>query len=168
MESMTADADQQPSERAGARDSVPTVYRLLLLEIERRRRVLGISMERLSEVAGIADRAFSKYLHPDAGNGRIARWETLQVICDFLFADGLDVQLKPHRGGVLTAIYYKHQIEHIGANYNRKSQRDLMRQLSQKAAVARAKIPAAKGSAIAKKAAKARWRKPRVVELTGP
>jgi hypothetical protein len=60
----------------------------------------------------------------------------------------------------------KYQLKHLVANFDRKSQRDLMRELGAKSAIARvAKIPPAKRSAIARRAARMRWRKPRLHEL---
>jgi hypothetical protein len=68
---------------------------------------------------------------------------------------------------MLNALSMRHQIAHIAANHDRLAQRDLMRELGRRSAIARRdKIPERKRSAIARKAARARWRKPRVVEIT--
>src|SRR6266496_1729811 len=45
---------------------VESFYYQLLLEIERRRQALGVSMERLSEMAGLPDRSYSKMLYPES------------------------------------------------------------------------------------------------------
>jgi transcriptional regulator with XRE-family HTH domain len=145
--------------------AAPPIYRLFMLEVERRRRQLNVSMERLSEIAGVADRAYSKYLHSGSAHGRTARWETIQIIADALWPDGLDIEIKARKGPKLTAIGMRHQIAHIAANHDRPAQRDLMRELSKKAAVARAKIPSERHSEIASRAARARWHRPRVTEL---
>jgi hypothetical protein len=47
-------------------------YYKLLLEIEERRQALGVSMQRLSEMAGLPDRAYSKMLYPETKSGRLA------------------------------------------------------------------------------------------------
>jgi hypothetical protein len=157
------------SDVALANEVGPPLYRLVMLELERRRRQLGISMERICEIAGTADRSFSKALYPEAANGRVAQWITLQIYADVLWPDGLDIEIRPRNGPKLTAMSMKYQIAHIAANHDRLAQRNLMRELSQKAAVARvSKIPERKRIAIARKAAKARWRKPRLVEITPP
>jgi hypothetical protein len=80
---------------------------------------------------------------------RIARWQTLPVICDFLFADGFDIQLKPHRGKVLTAVCYRHQVEHIAANHDRLAQRADEKKSEKAAAARREKTPPRERRAIA-------------------
>jgi transcriptional regulator with XRE-family HTH domain len=145
--------------------AAPPIYRLFMLEVERRRRQLGVSMERLSEIAGVADRAYSKYLHSGSAHGRTARWETIQIIADTLWPDGLDIEIMARKGPKLTAIGMRHQIAHIAANHDRPAQRDLMRELSKKAAAARQKIPAEERSAIASRASRARWHRPQLEEV---
>jgi hypothetical protein len=160
MSSQTAIEIEAPNEAA-----VPPIYRQFWLEIERRRRQLGISMERLSEIAGIADRAYAKYLHSGAPNGRGAQWKTIQFLADVLWPDGLDIEIRAQKGSKLTAIGMRHQIAHIAANHDRPAQRDLMRELSKKAAAARQKIPAEERSAIASRASRARWHRPQLERL---
>src|SRR5687768_3653009 len=92
------------------RHPVPPIYRHIILECERRRQHLDISMERLSEIAGIADRAYAKLLHPDSNTGRMAQWSTLQLVCDVLFADGLDVEIRPRKGRLLDQLSMKYCI----------------------------------------------------------
>ena len=58
----------------------------------------------------------------------------------------------------------RHQIAHIAANHDRLAQRDLMRELSKKRP-RRIRIPAEERSAIASRAARARWHRPRLQEL---
>jgi hypothetical protein len=117
---------------------VTPLYRAVMLEVERRRLQLDISMERLSEVAGNADRSYSKALHAETASGRVAGWPTLQNIIDTLFPDGVDVVLRPRVGDQLTALSYRHKLRAAAAVHDRKMQRDLMRELGAKGGAARA------------------------------
>jgi hypothetical protein len=67
------------------------LYRSLLLAIERRRRQLGWPSSYLDDRAGTQDGYFQKILHADAPSGRCARWETLQLVVDALFPDGINL-----------------------------------------------------------------------------
>jgi hypothetical protein len=74
---------------------VESFYYQLLLEIERRRQALGVSMDRLSEMAGLPDRSYSKMLYPETKTGRLARWSTIQIVCHALWPDGFDITIPP-------------------------------------------------------------------------
>ena len=113
-------------------------YRQVLLEVERRRQQMNLSQERLGEIAGIADRSYSKYLHPDTNNGRIAQWPTLQAVLETLFPDGFDVEIRPRKGPQLTALSMKYQIRVAAAVNDRRAQRQLMRELGARGGRARA------------------------------
>jgi hypothetical protein len=58
---------------------------------------------------------------------------------------------------MLTAICFKHQIAHIAANHDRLAQRNLIRELSKRAAAARQNIDPKVRSKIARRAALNRW-----------
>lgn len=73
--------------------AVPPIYRAIMLEIERRRLAVGISMDRMSELMGAAERSYAKMLYPDTPSGRMAQWNTLQSALDVLFCDGYDLRL---------------------------------------------------------------------------
>lgn len=141
-------------------ESAVPIYRAVMLEIERRRAELGIGMERLSETAGIADRAYAKALYPDTESGRLARWQTIQFIMDALFPDGWDLEIRARNGPMLTAMSMRYRIALANQVKNPKTYRQAMRELSRMAAEARAsKIPRERRELIARKAARARWRK---------
>jgi hypothetical protein len=74
------------------------IYKQIMAKAERRRRKLGLSMERLSEFAGLPDRYFAKALYCDSASGRQASWALLQAMVDVLFADGFDVRITPRQG----------------------------------------------------------------------
>ena len=143
--------------------TVSALYRAIMLEIERRRLEIGVSMDQLSEISGIADRSYPKMLYPDAKNGRQSHWETVQFVIDTLFPDGFDVAIKPRRGRLLSALSTKYKIRFASvaslANV-RKAQRELMRELGAKGGKARAaKLPPDRIRAIAQEGGFARGRK---------
>ena len=150
---------------------IPPVYRAIILEVERRRLAVGISMDRVSELMGAAERSYAKMLYPETSSGRMARWETLQSALDVLFCDGYELRLNAHRAipitvsiqpsNVLTTEGTKRKIKAEAATWDRRIRRDLMKELSVKATEARKLIPAWKRRQIARKAARARWRKVR-------
>lgn len=150
-----AEADASP-QASVARAGVAAVYRALMLAIDRRRNQLGISMEALDDLAGCQDRYLAKCLHVDAPSGRQARWETVQLFVDALFPDGFDLQLIPKSGRGFEAARYKVLIRWGQTVHNRKSLSEIM---SDVAKVRAERLSPERRSAIARKAARARWRK---------
>jgi hypothetical protein len=114
------------------------VYRSFWLEIERRRQQLAISQDRLSEIAGIADRSFSKYLLPETPTGRAARWETMQIVMDALYPSGFDIVVRPRNGPELDVLSYKFKIRAAAAQHDRRLRREFMAELGAKGGRARA------------------------------
>lgn len=138
------------------------LYRAVVLEIERLRIAAGWPSWQLDDHAGAQDGFWQKALHPDTASGRQARWETLQLYLDALVPDGFDVEIKRKNGASLDATRHPSKIRHIRAQYHKKTQRDIMRELSQKGSakggIARAKNQGKrKLSAIGKMGARARW-----------
>src|SRR5262245_56793716 len=115
-----------------------SLYRAVMLEFERRRAQLGISMERLSEIAGIADRAYSKLLYPDAANGRIGSWQSLQIVADVLWADGFDISIRARSGYRLSKLSQKYLIRTAQIFGNERHRREFMREAGAKGGRARA------------------------------
>lgn len=155
----------EPPKRVTA---VPPIYRAILLELERRRLAVGISMDRMSELMGSAERSYAKMLYPETPSGRMARWETLQSAVDVLFCDGYELRIKPTRPmptvigiaqGVLTTEGTKRKIKAEAATWNRQIRREVMDELSQKATQGRKRIPPWKRRQMARHAARVRWRK---------
>jgi hypothetical protein len=107
-------------------------YYKLVLELEDRRQALGVSMERLSEMSGIPDRAYSKMLYPETKSGRLARWSTVEVLCQALMPDGYELRIIPTKGDKIREFGHRYQIRQITANYNRLTRREHLRELGQK------------------------------------
>jgi hypothetical protein len=141
------------------------VYRALLLECERRRQQLGVSMERFSEFAGIPDRSYGKCLYPDSSAGRQATWETVQRIVDGLFPDGFDLIMKPRKGPGLDKYSVKFAARFGAAFHDRKHIREHMSELGKRGAAGyKSKVSKSRRSALARRAAMARWRFPKKVQ----
>lgn len=147
--------------------TTPTaIYSAVMLEIERRRQQVGVGMEKFSEFAGVPERYYSKALHADEPSGRQAQWPTVQRIVEALFPHGFDLIIKAKPGPLFEPINLKAKLLGLRAMTDKLSQREYMTNLSVQAAAARKKkIPAHRRKQIAKKAAKARWSKPNVVEI---
>ena len=138
------------------------IYLAIMLEVERRRQALGFPMEKFSEYAGLPERYYSKALHPDTASGRQAQWGTLQIIIDALFPAGFDVVIKPRAGAAMNGDSLKAKLLRLQAAKDPKCQRELMRELGHAGRAQQlAKQPRWKRRAIARKAARARWRKAR-------
>ena len=140
--------------------NVSPFYRSIMLELERRRLHLRISMDEVSDRAGVADRLYSKMLHANTPSGRQSRWETVQDVVDALFPEGYDVIIKPKAGLRLDAEQLRCKIKFAAAPTDRKLQRELMREIGRLGGIARREslkaMPRAKRLAIAKKARKTR------------
>ena len=144
------------------------IYRAIMLEVERRRLAVGISMEQMSELTGAAERSYAKMLYADTASGRVAQWQTLQAVVDVLFHDGFELQMKPTSNGMLTTAGTKRKIMAEAATWNRSIRREMMAELGRRGHVAfMAKVPAWKRSQNARKAARARWNKTKRVAPAG-
>jgi hypothetical protein len=102
------------------------IYYKLILEIEERRQALGVSMERLSEMAGLPDRSFSKLVYPSTKSGRLARWSTIQIVLDALYPDGFDLKISPTKGDKIKEYGHRYHIKQIAMHYNRLTRREIM------------------------------------------
>lgn len=139
-----------------------SIYRAIVVELERKRLAMGISMDMMSELMGVAERSYAKLVWPDTASGRQASWEKLQRAVDVLFADGFEVVLRAGASLTSTTPGTKRLIRQAAAHYDRRASRELMRELSIKGNEARnAKLPAWKRRAIARKAGRARAKKAR-------
>jgi hypothetical protein len=117
--------------------NIQPFYRAVILEIERRRLALHLSMQELCDRAGVADYYWSKAVHANTPSGREARWSTLQDIVDAIYPAGYDVCITPKAGMRLDAKQLRCKIKFAAAAVNPVSQRELMRTLSQKGVEAR-------------------------------
>ena len=140
--------------------AVPPIYRAILLELERRRLAVGISMDRMSELMGTAERSYAKMLYPETSSGRMARWETLQSAIDVLFCDGYELRIKAYRPelgmvssnpGVLTTEGTKRKIKAEAASWDRRIRREVLTDLGRQGGLARAaSLPKLKREEIAR------------------
>lgn len=134
------------------------IYRAIMLELERRRLQLGWTMEEVCEVAGIQDRYYAKLLYCDEKSGRQARWETLEILMLTLFPEGYIVKIDPTDTGMLTPMSMKHRIKHASPA-GTIGRRQELTEMAKKATEARKAIPPRKRRAIARRAARARWKR---------
>jgi hypothetical protein len=158
-----------PAPRQYAGQHMPTatnIYRSLMLELERRRFALGLPQERFCEYAGLSDRYYAKALHADEPSGRQAQWSSVQALVDALFPHGFDLELRPKPGQVISPTNLKAKLLHLRAHHDPRSQRQLMQELGKKGGRVRAaRLSERRRIAIARRAAKARWRTPKVTEI---
>jgi hypothetical protein len=128
-------------------------YRAIILELERKRLAMGVSMDALSELMGVAERSYAKMVHPDTVSGRLATWDKLQKAIDVLFADGFEVIVRAGATATTTGPGTKRMIRHAAAHYDRRTQRELMRENGLKGAAAYVKnVPVNKRKRYAKAA----------------
>ena len=123
-------------------------------------------MDKFCEYAGLPERYYAKGLHADMPNGRQSTWPMVQNIIDALFYSGFDVEIRARPGAPMDYESLKAKLLQLRANHDPRTQRELMTSLSVKAAQGRKAIPAKRRRAIARRAAKMRWRRPKVVEIT--
>jgi hypothetical protein len=117
--------------------NISPFYMAVMLEIERRRLSLRLSMQEVCDRSGVADYFYSKALHASTPSGRQAQWRTIQDIVDALFPAGYDVIIKPKTGMRLDPSQLRCKIKSAVSTVNPKSQRELMRELGSKGGKAR-------------------------------
>lgn len=130
------------------------IYRAIVVELERKRQAMGMSMDALSELIG-AERSYSKMLYPDTSSGRQAQWDKLQRAIDALFPEGFEIVLRAGVCPTSTTAGTKRLIRQSAAHYDRRTARELMNELSKAAISGRKKIPNWVRRRIARKAGRA-------------
>jgi hypothetical protein len=140
--------------------NITPIYMAFMLELERQRLVRGLSMQEVTDHAGIADGLYGKSLYASTPSGRQSNWRTLQDLVDALYPTGFDIIVKPKSGLRLDPSQLRCKIKSATATVNPKSQRELMRELGSKGGIARREkyktMPQAQRLAIARKARKTR------------
>lgn len=141
------------------------IYRAIVLELERRRLADGISMEKMSELMGTAERSYAKLVHSDDPSGRVATWGTLQMAVDVLFCDGVDLRIERAKPGspkagnaVTTTAGTKRKIKNEVAYWNRPLRRQELMRLGALGGEARGKLPKERLSEIGRLGGLARHR----------
>lgn len=145
------------------------IYRAVVLELERRRRSLGLPLEKFGEYAGLPDRYVSKAVHSDTPSGRQAQWSTLEIWVDSLFPAGYDLIIKAKPGQVISADNLKAKLLRLTAINDPKTQREVMAELGRlggkRSGESRLrKVPRWKRKLIARRAARQRWRMQKAAE----
>lgn len=72
-----------------------SIYVAVASELHARIRRLGVTMWECDDGAGLQDGYTAKLLHPDTPSGRQARWETLQLLVDWLYPEGFVLVIRP-------------------------------------------------------------------------
>jgi hypothetical protein len=142
--------------------TIPTpIYLAIIVEVERRRMQVGISMERMSELMGTAERSYAKMLYPDTPSGRCATWPTLQAAIDVLFCDGFDLRLSAGRSRApRTTEGTKRLIRAEAAHWSAPAMRQRMADMGRKGGAARAaSLSAQQRREMGLRGAAARWAK---------
>lgn len=144
------------------------LYRSLMEVIERRRLDLGLSMERVNDLAGTQDGYYAKMIYPDTPSGRQARWETVDLVVQALFGRDFTVQFGGEFPGMLRPGSIQHDVNEKSRQIRHWRNFRHFKELSDKGNVARQiKLSPRRRSAIARKAAKTRWKRIREAERRG-
>ena len=137
------------------------IYNAVILEVERRRQQVGISMDRMSELMGTAERSYAKMLYPHTSSGRCATWPTLQAAIQVLFPDGMRLRIDSDPDAQpLTTEGTKRLIQREAAHWDGKKLRDVMAHRGGIGGKVRAlRLSEQRRKAIAAHAAASRWSK---------
>jgi hypothetical protein len=149
------------------------LYESLVWELRKQILDLGITMSQADDVAGLQNGYLGKALHASTPSGRQAGWRLLQYLVDAIFAGGFTLTIKPVlpideireainrklavQGDVLTG---QSSVEsaRLRGMAGKIAIRDYARFAGRKGnQVRNERLSPAKRSAIAKKAARARW-----------
>ena len=138
------------------------IYNAVMLEIERLRQAMGVSMDLMSDLMGSAERSYAKMLYPDTSSGRQARWETVQRALDVVCPNGFSVRIVRANTGTLTPSGTKRLIQKSAKFYDRKTYLEEMRERARAgglkgAATLNGKTSDRTKSRNGRKAARARW-----------
>lgn len=145
----------------------PPIYYVLMAAFEERRYTLGLSMEDVDRLAGIAERSYAKMIHPDKPSGRIAVASKLQHVACVLFPDGIErISIVPaERGskyegnGIENSDGAKRLIQAESAFWHRNNRIKRMREIGRKGGKSTlSKIPPGQRVAHFRRLAAARWK----------
>ncbi len=136
---------------------VPSIYRAVVAEIERRRVEVGWTCLELDNAAGLSSGYWAKCVHADEPSGRRIRWEMLEFVVGALFPDGYKLEVEGEIGPMLTAMSMRFHVK-AAAKPGTPTHREHMRYLSKMATDARKEITPARRKRIARRAAKMRWK----------
>ena len=138
-----------------------SLYKLIMVELERRRCQLGLTLVDVDNLAGTQDGYTAKLMWPDTKSGKTGRWDTLQLLVDALFPVGFEVVVRQKPSAVLSEQSIRRMIYLARVPFDRKSQRELMSEYSSLSRRTSHLSPKRRQE-IARKAARKRWEKPRI------
>lgn len=146
------------------------IYRSIVIELERKRLAMGISMDMMSELMGVAERSYAKMVWPDSPSGRQATWDKLQKAVDVLWDGGFDVVIRKGTVAPEMGPGTRRLIRQSAAHYDRRTQRELMREIGAKGAskggcLRASKLTKKRRREIAKMGANARWIEKRAKQI---
>jgi hypothetical protein len=131
-----------------------------MLEVERRRVQLGFTFIDVDNLAGLNDGYLAKMMWPDTRTGRIAGWNTLQLVIEALFPKGFEVIIRQKDGAVLDEPSIRKMTYIARVPFDRKAQRELMADYGRRGrAVQLERQTPEQRREIARQAALKRWSK---------
>lgn len=137
--------------------------------LEGRRVELGLSMDKVNDLAGAADRYYAKMVYPDAPSGRQGRWETVDEFMVALFGSDYTINIVPGDMKLITlsAVSEPRHASFQSINIRHWRHSRHFKDLGKKGGDARAaKLSPERRLAIAKKANRA-WKRSRKARLQG-
>lgn len=142
------------------------LYRTMMLEIERQRLALGLSMAAVDDLAGTQDGYYAKMIYPDTPSGRQAQWSTVDLVVEALFGRECGISLSTSEGFVLSAPRIDKGASSNALKIRHWRHGRHFRELGAKGARSRNdKMTPAQRSKHARKMNRARWRRARKAQL---
>jgi hypothetical protein len=143
------------------------IYRTLMMAIEQRRVELGLSMERVNDLAGLQDGFFGKMIYPDSPSGRQSRWETIDLVMQALFGADYIFEIAAQNYKVPNAFGTRANPSANAVQIRHWRHTRHFSELGKKSAEARKQWSPDRLSAVQRKIAKNRWRRARAAERAG-
>ena len=156
------------------------LYRELVMEVRKQIINTGLTMAQCDELSGNECGYTAKSLSPDSRSGRQSTYRMLQNLLDVIFIGGFTVRIKPHadreviravlskklaaRGDMLNGLSLPERVRKRGMQ-GKTPIADFAVEAGRRGGARRREMPERKRIALARQAAKARWCKPRVVEV---
>lgn len=145
-------------------DRGETLYQEIMLAIDRRRQQMGVPMWALDDAAGTQDGYYAKCLHFEDPSGRMARYQTLELILGALYPGGFRIKIEATELPMHAQGSMKTRIRLAQFYWDWRVRGKAIVDWCRKGAEARNEaLTPERRSEIARGAAKARWSKPRIL-----
>lgn len=142
-------------------------YLALCEALNSRKEHLGWPYHQCDDRSGLNDGHSAKLLHPNTPSGRQGRWETMQLLVDAMFPKGVRIVLIAEGEDMPSALSIPETSPANPAAMRHWRLSRHFRELGRKGGKAYGeRTSPAKRKRQARRAAKARWHKPKVVEIT--